>query len=147
MSEENILSGAQHETEKSEPSGLFDILSRLGNMQNSAPSSPEKPAGTGDGALFSSLLSNPELLSKLPELISVVSPLISSLSLGGNPAAPTAAQNQTKPAGSFLPAQSREVQNSNALLCALKPYLKKERQDAIDYMIKLSRLGDILKTL
>ena len=34
-----------------------------------------------------------------------------------------------------------------ALLCAIKPYLGSERQTAIDYIIKLGRLSEILKTL
>ncbi len=149
MSEENIATGTQSENESSAPSGIFDILSKLGSMQNPTTSNVEKPSGAGESPLLSSLLSNPELLSKLPELISIVSPLLSNLSPIGNAQThtPAAPQNQAKPAGAFLPTQSREVQNSNALLCALKPYLKKERQDAIDYMIKLNRLGDILKTL
>lgn len=149
MSEENIATGTHTEEEKSDFSGIFDILSKLGGAPSTAASTPETSSATGGSTLISSLLSNPELLSKLPDLISVVSPLLSGLSLGGNATAPSSPslQSQAKPTGAITQTQSREVQNSNALLCALKPYLKKERQDAIDYMIKLSRLGDILKTL
>ena len=150
MSEENIATGTHTEEEKSDFSGIFDILNKLGGAPSTAAGTPETSSATGGSTLISSLLSNPELLSKLPDLISVVSPLLSGLSLGGGNAAASSSpslQNQAKPTGAIIQTQSREVQNSNALLCALKPYLKKERQDAIDYMIKLSRLGDILKTL
>ncbi len=34
-----------------------------------------------------------------------------------------------------------------ALLCALKPYLSKDRCAAIDYLIRLGRVGDAIKAL
>ena len=34
-----------------------------------------------------------------------------------------------------------------ALLCALKPYLSMGRQEAIDYMIRISQISDLLKHL
>lgn len=33
----------------------------------------------------------------------------------------------------------------SALLCALKPYLSRERQMAIDYMLQFGKMGDLLK--
>lgn len=35
----------------------------------------------------------------------------------------------------------------SALLCALKPYLSKNRSDAIDYMLKISQMSDIISKL
>lgn len=35
----------------------------------------------------------------------------------------------------------------SALLCALKPYLSPNRRDAIDYMLKISQLSDIISKL
>ncbi len=142
MSEENI------NTESRDSGAILDILSKL--MPSKAPAENQEPTSTGDapapdfGAL-SSILSNPELISKLPELLSIISPMVSSLSGTARNAASPASAKPNAPLAA-LP-QNREAQNRSALLCALKPYLKRERQDAIDYMIKLSRLGDILKTL
>lgn len=34
-----------------------------------------------------------------------------------------------------------------ALLCALKPYLSRERCEAIDYLLRLWRIGDSIKAL
>lgn len=34
-----------------------------------------------------------------------------------------------------------------ALLCALKPYLSKNRSDAIDYMLKISQMSEIISKL
>lgn len=149
MAEINTSLPEGNNEEKNQPDfNLSDILSKL--MPQSSPSEnkipPSESKGTGD--LFSSILSNPELLSKLPQLISVIGPLMSSFS-----------QNQSKSLDNAVPAQkivestpaiSKPHYNSDsraALLCAMKPYLCHDRQNAIDYIIKLSRLGEILKTL
>jgi hypothetical protein len=98
--------------------------------------------------IFSSLLSSPELLSKIPTIIATLKPILELL---GN-APKTEASEPSLPASSS-PTDPRGQKNSaisdrhSALLCAMKPYLSPERQQAIDYIIKLGRLGDILKTL
>ncbi len=43
--------------------------------------------------------------------------------------------------------KSKSEANREALLCALKPYLSKSRADAIEKVIRLSRIGDILSGL
>lgn len=61
---------------------------------------------------------------QLPEILSAISPLLSG--------------------GESTPAESdRRI----ALLCALRPYLSPERQEVIDYMMKFSKIGDLLKKL
>ena len=35
----------------------------------------------------------------------------------------------------------------NALLCALKPYLSPERCAAVDYLIRLARVGDAIRAM
>ena len=35
----------------------------------------------------------------------------------------------------------------NALLCALKPYLSAERGEAIDYLLRIARIGDVIANL
>lgn len=90
---------------------------------------PPQKKETGEAAEASSapsplsaLAANPELLTKLPELISVMKPL-----LGGS--TPTSGGTDKK----------------LALLCALKPYLSPKRCETIDYITKMSKLGDTLK--
>ncbi len=145
MPDENITNQTPNEDGKG---GIFDILNKLMSNQGAAADSPQPAEKPAEANILSSLLSNPELLSKLPELISIISPLMSSHSSQNNQAAPAGLFTQSSiPKATPAHPQSHEAQNRSALLCALKPYLKKERQDAIDYMIKLSRLGDILKTL
>lgn len=146
MSDESIL----NQKANAEPTGnVLDILGKLmssGTAKADTEPASEKPAA--EPSILSSLLSNPELISKLPELISVISPLMSNLSSQAKSDVLPSVTKSTIPASATpTHTQDRELQNRSALLCALKPYLKKERQDAIDYMIKLSRLSNILKTL
>ncbi len=75
----------------------------------------------GLGALFS----NPELLSKLPALLRVV-------------------QTMTAPSP---PLPDKRPQTPEALLCALRPYLGEGRRQALDAMIRISRLSESLRSL
>ena len=123
--------------------------------QNSIPT-----AGSGSGDLLSALLSNPELLSKLPSILSGVKPILDMLKSPGavsqpvsTPAdVPTSATPSTnadtqKDTPASLLRHSPGADSRTALLCAMKPYLSRDRQNAIDYIVKIGRLGDILKTL
>ena len=83
---------------------------------------------TGEGGNESglgSLLSHPELLTKLPLLLRVVQ------SLGEKD----------------LKLDDRRPDTPEQLLCALRPYLGQERRQAIDTMIRVSRLSASLKSL
>ncbi len=101
----------------------------------------EKSHSPPPSDLISSLLGNPELIAKLPAILSTVKPIIEMLgkSSGAAPASEASPPTEKKP--------STHDDRRAALLCAMKPYLSHDRQMAIDYIIKLSRLGDILKTL
>lgn len=144
MSDENILN--QQQNPDIAGGGMLDAISKL--ISHSGTDLPHTEKGSGDPSLVSSLLSNPEILSKLPEIMSVISPLIGNLTSISS-AKGSAAPVSVAPSESYSPTRqiSSELHNHIELLCALKPYLKKERREAIDYMIKLSRLGDVLKTL
>ena len=52
----------------------------------------------------------------------------------------------TKLQGTSQSAVYRDTRRES-LLCALKPYLSKERCDAIDQMLKISRISDIFKNM
>lgn len=73
-----------------------------------------------------SLLSNPDIMSKLPEVISVIKPLMSGK-----------AEEKSHPA----------FDKRLALLIALKPYLSPKRCEAIDYITKMSKLSETFKGL
>jgi hypothetical protein len=96
--------------------------------------------------ILSALLSNPELIANLPKIISTVKPIMEMIS---GKEASVKSSEATVAASARLPALSekKEPDRRAALLCAMKPYLSPERCRTIDYVIKLSHLGDILKTL
>ena len=115
-------------------------------IREQAPTTQTASVQTGD--LLSSLLSNPALLSKLPSLLSAAGPVLELLS-GASKQAPAEPQ-ATLPTASVTektPAPKGREDRRTALLCAMKPYLSPERQNAIDYIVKLSKLGELLKTL
>jgi hypothetical protein len=66
----------------------------------------------------------------LSALVSTISPLISG-------AAPHRSSGGRQ--------HESEAERREALLCALKPYVSEGRRDAIDYIIRISRMSDILK--
>lgn len=118
--------------------------------------------GTGGanpfGDIFSSLLSNPDLILKLPSIISAAKPIIEIFSQSHKSPSDSSAKpayalpanakaNEGEGKSKTVHLSGREAECRNALLCAMKPYLSSDRQHAIDYIIKLSRLGDILRTL
>ena len=62
--------------------------------------------------------------AKLPDMLSAIAPLVNDKTPG-----------------------NEGGDHRLALLLALKPYLNHERQEIIDYIIKFSKLGDMLKKL
>ena len=152
------------QTDKSSPDVIGELLgkilgSQIGNS-TSQPTSDTPPTPTSNqeesgaapfGDIFSSLLSNPDLLLKLPSVISAAKPIIIDI-FSQSHKAPDVTERQ---ASSVVTEVSRPQASPSphgrdhrtALLCAMKPYLSDDRQRAIDYILKLSRLGDILKTL
>lgn len=162
----------QESTSGERPSALnADSLSLLSKLLDSAGSTPSQSQGTqgaGDpasdaqtrtdntsgGDILTSLLSNPELLSKLPQMISLIKPLLGATAAGTATADTDTAQvstagTNTSPTPVLTPhdGKQRMTDNRSALLHAMKPYLSSERREAIDYIVKLERLGEILKSL
>ena len=133
---------------------LAAIMSKLLDSkqpQNPNPQSISENTGTSSGAsdIFSALLSNPELLSKLPQILSVVKPLLESSQIFTQ-APQSQKEIESAPASliSVKPQQhQKQTDNRSALLYAMKPYLGHDRQQAIDYIVKLGKLGEILKSL
>lgn len=72
---------------------------------------------------LASVLSNPELMAKLPDVIATIRPI-----LGGG-------EKKTHP------------DKRTALLLALRPYLSPGRREAVDYITKLGKLNDLFKNL
>lgn len=96
---------------------------------DSAPLSAESIFG-GDG--IASLLKNPDVLEQLPQILSVMKPLLASMPPLNPP------QNKKEPS-------AQDCRDN--LLLALKPFLSSERRDAVDTLIRISRLGTVFRQL
>ena len=137
------------------PDYLSEIIKAIGGSSppRDAPTNPssseksETPNVGGD--ILSSLLSNPELMTKLPSIIAAIKPIMEMM--GAQSAQKTDTVPTSAPISAPIklppPPQKGGGDSRTALLCAMKPYLSAERSQAIDYIVKLGRLGDILKTL
>ena len=109
-------------------SGVADALKRIGIIEDGEEESPKKEELTqtsekgSEKADFplASLLSDPETAKRIPQLISLISSVTSS--------------------------QKRDDKRSRLLL-ALRPYLSERRGNAIEYLLKMSAIGDALKIL
>ncbi len=114
------------------PDLMKNIIGALGNTaikdsddQNSTPTAENEEKEKSDTAQANANLAgalSPELMSKLPVILSL---------LGGNRPAP----------------KSKSEADREALLCALKPYLSRERVETVEKIIQISRLGDLLGSL
>ena len=128
--------------------------------------SPEKSIGDllGSGGI-SQLLQNPEIAAKLPRIMEALAPVMAEMKaekaagtavanaaapmdgVQDAPAAQAAAASATA-APAALPASAGAKPTSAsrrmALLRALSPYLSEERQSALDTVMKVSTLLDLL---
>ncbi len=130
----------------SDPALLSTVKSLMagagGDAKDEKEENPAKAPPLPEG--LSSLLSDPALLQKLPLLLS---PLMEAAKQGAPTEAPHDEKSDTAlPASLSLSAPAHTVsgRSRNDLLISLKPFLSRERCDAIDMIIKLSTLGSIL---
>ena len=125
----------------SNPDLLRNISQVLGGSATTtepAPSVPVPPTNSevaADG--ISSVLSNPEMMAKLPDVMKMLAPMVQGV--------------QSLPPASVPPSKENGERNRrgcrNDLLIALKPFLSPERCRAIDMLLGLSRLGDALQKM
>ena len=117
-----LLSSAQ---KNSDPS--------VGQPNESTAPSAQTSAESAMGDGLSAVLSDPALLEKLPQMISVIKPLLGSVVLP----TPDSATHNAPP-----------KQNArDGLLLALKPFLSARRCEAIDTMLRINQLGTVFQQL
>ena len=75
----------------------------------------------------------PEMMAKLPQMMSALSPLLSGGKGGGE------GRKEDGPGGSTGDAEKRK-----RLLAALKPYLSSSRRDAVDSILKVTEMTDLM---
>ncbi len=108
------------------------------------PSQPslENPQAMADG--ISRVLSNPEMMAKLPDVMKMLAPMMQQAQSAQGASAPTSVPASAKP----VPGGGYDRRGCrNDLLVALKPFLSPERCRAIDMLLGLSRLGDALQKM
>ncbi len=128
--------------------------------------------GASDGAVSDSalsegigrVLSDPQMMARLPGMIEMLKPMMGNLSSANGSSgevAETAAESRGEERG-----QEKEEEASSppsvpalaahrggggaherriALLCALRPYLSPRRQEAIDYILRMDKMGKLFR--
>ena len=109
---------------------VASMLADNGTDARATPENSEQAAGNGD--LLTSLLADPTLLQRLPQIIALMKPLLASPTVTTDAAKPTSSQ----PKGTADNQRDR-------LLLSLKPFLSPSRCQAIDTMLRLAQLGEL----
>lgn len=109
---------------------LADKLDKLISDAEDTPSADAPPSSPPtDGAnILTSLLSNPEIMSKLPTIMSAAGGILGAGKSDGEGA-------------------RKNVSHHAALLCALKPYLNSDRKRAAEYIINFLRISDAMRSI
>ncbi len=106
------------------------------------------------GGGLSSLLQNPDIAAKLPRIMEALGPVMAEMRGEGGETAKTEEAADTSNAqvpqiAQVLSAAGKNRPNSSsarrcALLKALEPYLSENRREAMEYIIKVTSLIDLL---
>lgn len=72
----------------------------------------------------------PEMMEKLPQMMAALSPLVRGA--------------QAQPAGSVEKKEAGESEKRKKLLAALRPYLSDNRREAVDSILKVTEMTDLL---
>ena len=116
------------------PELISSIASAIGTVK--AKSEPATD-GNDNTASDAGTPPSPSEFPDLGKLISTLSPMLSS-------SAPTKVDKDQNKSDAAI-AHSGGRREREALLCALKPYVSDGRREAIDYIIRISQVSDILK--
>ena len=120
-----------------------NLMQMLGNLlgsmntpseATSAPATESQTTLPADG--LSSILSNPAVLAKLPEVMAMLKPITEA-----------AAQTAPVSANSTPTAATPVSTDRDRLLLSLKPFLSSQRCEAIDTMLRIAKLGALFQQL
>ncbi len=130
----------------SNPALLQSIGSILGSSSANTAGTPSPPSADG----LTKALSDPTLMAKLPQVIAMLQPMLanaSAESANKDDTTATAATADAVPTIAPPPPRRPQVDCRDDLLLALKPFLSPARCEAVDTIIRLSKLGAVLKHL
>jgi len=74
----------------------------------------------------------PEMMAKLPQMMSALAPLLSGM------------QGEKKESGGAEKSSASDAEKRKKLLAALKPYLSSSRRDAVDSIMKVTEMTDLI---
>ena len=122
---------------------LLDRLIRQAKDETQVPSADDRPPAQSSplNGILGGLLANPTLLQALPQLMSG----LGQLTGGGHRSSSEGGEQPSD--GPSPPKRAPTVDRHIALLCALKPYLSRDRQKAADDMINLCRVWSTLQSI
>ena len=124
--------------------------------------SPEKNGENGFGDMLNSILSNPQMMSMIGEVAQKLKngeanteeQKVSEAESAPPPEEATAVPALANSISALAPSLSKSLSGHSkaddkraCLLRALKPYMSEGRCDAIEYIIKISLISDVLKNL
>ena len=117
-------------------SGVMNTLRQSPtNAAKDAPTAaPTTPLPASDG--LAGLLSDPSLMERLPQMLALVKPL-----LAADAAKPTSSE-AVPTIAPHAPSLDRDH-----LLLALKPFLSEDRRSAVDAILRISRLGELIRQI
>lgn len=126
----------------SSPDLMKNLSSVLGASGTADPTASvsASPSAEKVGEGISRVLSNPEMMAKLPDVMKMLAPMMQQGSSSG-------ASVPAVAAASHGGGERDRRGCRNDLLVALKPFLSPERCRAIDMLLGLSRLGDALQKM
>ncbi len=136
----------------SDPNLIRQVASILGTTKATGATAASS-AGSNEPL---SPLSDPELLKKLPQVLSLLKPLLSAPPTVEATVEATAVADSAEPSEhietaatppSSIPKPNSHDACRDDLLLALKPFLSPERREAVDTILRIARLGNILKQL
>lgn len=104
---------------------------------NTAPSENIPPMDIA--SMLSSI--NPEMLTKIPEMMSMLAPLLSSKQSSAKKEPPPTAVHTVAAPQKYHPGERTQ------LLVALKPYVNRDRGDMIDNIVRISRFADVIRSM
>lgn len=126
----------------SSPDLMKNLSSVLGASGTADPTASVSASASAEnaGEGISRVLSNPEMMAKLPDVMKMLAPMMQQGSSSG-------ASVPAVAAASHGGGERDRRGCRNDLLVALKPFLSPERCRAIDMLLGLSRLGDALQKM
>ena len=117
------------------PEIISTVASALGNMTAPKASPPNEPREEAEDSPPAAEQSTAASAPELSALVSKLAPIMSGLSGSGGGSAHSVRKSEL----------SADLKRREELLCALKPYVSDGRREAIDYIIRISRVSELLK--